>query len=54
MEYMSSEGITKERFIATPTDVVEPNEEILPEDDEHLKNAKNRRVMFKVVLEPKK
>lgn len=54
MEYMISEGITKERFIATPTDVVEPNEEILPEDDEHLKNAKNRRVMFKVVLEPKK
>jgi outer membrane protein OmpA-like peptidoglycan-associated protein len=54
MEYMISEGITKERFIATPTDVVEPNEEILPEDDEHLKNAKNRRVMFKVVLEPNK
>lgn len=54
MEYMISEGITKERFIATPTDVVEPNEEILKEDDEHLKNAKNRRVMFKVVLEPKK
>ena len=54
MEYMISEGITKERFIVTPTDVVEPNEEILPEDDEHLKNAKNRRVMFKVVLEPKK
>jgi OmpA-OmpF porin, OOP family len=54
MEYMIEEGITKERFIATPTDVVEPNEEILAEDDEHLKNAKNRRVMFKVVLEPKK
>lgn len=54
MEYMISEGIQKERFIATPTDIVEPNEEILAEDDEHLKNAKNRRVMFKVVLEPKK
>ena len=54
MEYMISEGIQKERFIATPTDIVEPNEEILPEDDNHLKNAKNRRVMFKVVLEPKK
>lgn len=53
MEYMISEGIEKERFIATPTDVVEPNEEILPEDDDHLKNAKNRRVMFKVVLVPK-
>lgn len=54
MEYMISEGITKDRFIATPTDVVEPNEEILTEDDEHLKNAKNRRVMFKVIQDPKK
>lgn len=53
MEYMISEGIEKERFIATPTDVVEPNEEILAEDDDHLKNAKNRRVMFKVVILPK-
>jgi outer membrane protein OmpA-like peptidoglycan-associated protein len=53
MEYMIEQGIDKSRFIATPTDEVEPNEEILAEDDEHLKNAKNRRVMFKVIQKPK-
>jgi outer membrane protein OmpA-like peptidoglycan-associated protein len=52
MEYMIENGIEKERFIATPLDEVEPNEEILAEDDEHLKHAKNRRVMFKVILKP--
>lgn len=48
MEYMLENGIPYERMICSPVDEIEPNEEILPEDDDELKMAKNRRVMFKV------
>ncbi len=46
MKYMIENGIEEKRLISTPKDEKEPNEEILPEDDEDLKLAKNRRVMF--------
>ena len=46
MKYMMENGIEEKRLISTPKDEKEPNEEILEEDDEELKLAKNRRVMF--------
>ena len=46
MKYMIENGIDEKRLISTPKDEKEPNEEILEEDDEDLKLAKNRRVMF--------
>jgi outer membrane protein OmpA-like peptidoglycan-associated protein len=46
MKYMIENGIEEKRLISTPKDEKEPNEEILEEDDEDLKLAKNRRVMF--------
>jgi len=46
MKYMMENGIDEKRLISTPKDEKEPNEEILEEDDEDLKHAKNRRVMF--------
>lgn len=46
MKYMIENGIEEKRLISTPKDEKEPNEEILTEDDEDLKLAKNRRVMF--------
>ena len=49
MEFFIENGIDVNRLIGTPTDEVEPNEEITAEDDESLIMAKNRRVMFKVI-----
>lgn len=49
IEYLIENGIEESRLIATPKEESEPNEEILPEDDQDLKMAKNRRVMFKVI-----
>ena len=46
MKYMIENGIDEKRLISTPKDEKEPNEEILEDDDEDLKLAKNRRVMF--------
>lgn len=46
MKYMIENGIDEKRLISTPKDEKEPNEEILEDDDEELKLAKNRRVMF--------
>lgn len=46
MKYMIENGIEEKRLISSPKDEKEPNEEILEEDDEDLKLAKNRRVMF--------
>ncbi len=46
MKYMIENGIDEKRLISTPKDEKEPNEEILDDDDEDLKLAKNRRVMF--------
>ena len=46
MKYMIENGIEEKRLISTPKDEKEPNEEIIEEDDEDLKLAKNRRVMF--------
>jgi len=46
MKYMIENGIEEKRLISTPKDEKEPNEEILEDDDEDLKLAKNRRVMF--------
>ncbi len=46
MKYMIENGIDDKRLISTPKDEKEPNEEIIEEDDEDLKLAKNRRVMF--------
>jgi outer membrane protein OmpA-like peptidoglycan-associated protein len=48
MKYMIENGIDEKRLISSPKDEKEPNEEILEDDDEDLKLAKNRRVMFKV------
>lgn len=48
MKYMLENGIEQNRLISTPKDEKEPNEEILEDDDEDLKLAKNRRVMFVV------
>ena len=49
IEYFIENEIDINRLIATPKDEVEPNEEITLEDDDALKMAKNRRVMFKVI-----
>ena len=49
IEYLTENEIDINRLIATPKDEVEPNEEITSEDDNALKMAKNRRVMFKVI-----
>ena len=48
MKYMIENGVDVKRLISTPKDEKEPNEEILDDDDEDLKLAKNRRVMFVV------
>lgn len=48
MKYMMENGIEEKRLISSPKDEKEPNEEIMDDDDEDLKLAKNRRVMFKV------
>jgi 5S rRNA maturation endonuclease (ribonuclease M5) len=46
--HLIENGVDVKRLISTPKDEKEPNEEILDDDDEDLKLAKNRRVMFVV------
>ncbi|NDF61112.1 MAG: OmpA family protein [Crocinitomicaceae bacterium] len=47
-EYLISKGIESNRIISTPASKSEPNENSSETDDEDLKMAKDRRVMFKV------
>ena len=47
-EYLISKGIEASRIISSPASKSEPNENSSETDDEDLKMAKDRRVMFKV------
>ena len=50
IDYFIENGIEADRLFSNPIGSSEPNEEILADDDDELKMAKNRRVMFKVII----